>query len=179
MAQGISTDALKGELANKSQEDLVEMCKRLERSREGFTELLGQLQEDRVAIDAEKKRLDQTFEMLMRDMSRSRIGSISATRTPQLEEGPLNFVNRMWSKIAPRQQESVRATEHVGEHRKDQTAIDNRGERVTQDTLMKRRIEAVETKVTRALDGVKENLGNVKENRLTRSLTMVRTLTLT
>lgn len=158
-----NSETLKEEYSSKSEKELVEICKRLEKSHASLSELLTTMQDERAELEAEKVQLNQTIEVISRDMSKLHIGK-SNTVAPKLQEGALNFVNRMWGNWSAPKQEAVVANEHVGELRKNPKAIDRENKQVTQDTLMRRRLEGIGNKVGGVVNSVKEKAEAVKEN---------------
>lgn len=158
-----TVEMLKEEYSAKSDAELVEICKRLEKSQASMTELLNSMQEEHTELETEKVSLNQTIDVLMRDMGRLQIGS-SNTVDPQLQEGPLNIVNRMWSKFGPKEQ-AVLANERVGELRKDPKALDKENKQVTQHTMTLRHVEGFGNKVGGLFNQVRQSIpDNVKQN---------------
>jgi hypothetical protein len=92
------------------------------------------LEDEKKTLIEEKEQLQQTIDLLMKELQKLHIGA-GNTVEPRLDEGPLEFANRMWEKVKPRDT-GVVISEHVGEIKKPVADGDNSpqqpGEKVRQ-----------------------------------------------
>jgi len=112
----MNREVLEQALEGSGLEELQEMGRRLARSREQFTETLDDLKAEQTALKEENEYYQKAIDDFMTKMREIKISS-SNTVEPMLDEGPLDFVGRMWEKVKPRNN-GVIISEHVGEIRK-------------------------------------------------------------
>lgn len=113
---GLSREALEKELAGQSPEQLLEMAKRIDKSQQALREMLEDLEAEKVELNDETAQLHETITLFMKEMQKLNIGGMN-TVTPQLDEGPLDFVNRFWEQVRPRDT-AFQTSENIGEIRK-------------------------------------------------------------
>eukprot|EP00746_Dinoflagellata_sp_MGD_P004085 gnl/MRDRNA2_/MRDRNA2_107902_c0_seq1.p1 gnl/MRDRNA2_/MRDRNA2_107902_c0~~gnl/MRDRNA2_/MRDRNA2_107902_c0_seq1.p1 ORF type:complete len:402 (+),score=113.13 gnl/MRDRNA2_/MRDRNA2_107902_c0_seq1:70-1275(+) len=119
---------LEEQLRGCTEEELAGMCKRLLRSQENLEELHTQLQEDQRQLKEENQKMQEDISLMISCTKPLCIGA-SNTVSPQLEEGSLDFVGRWWEMMKPRNN-AVQINEHVGEIRKDVSALDKDGSKL-------------------------------------------------
>lgn len=129
---------LAAQLQGCSKEELAGMCERLARSRENLDELYEQLQEDQRQLKEENTKLQEDISLMISCTKPLCIGA-NNTVTPEIDEAPLAFVGRWWEMVKPRTT-GVQVNEHLGEIRKDPSAVGEDG-----DKLYVERNEAVGT----------------------------------
>jgi len=100
-------------LSSSDAPELKAMAERLAKSQSEMNQMLDELQADNTQCRQESETLRKTIELVMMEMQKLNIGSLNTT-DPSLEEGPLNFVNRFWEKMRPRDTAFV-VNENVGE----------------------------------------------------------------
>jgi len=111
-----SRTAIEKELADRTDDELLEMAKRLSRGTEGLNQVMADLEVEKEQLREEKEHLHKTIDLMMQEMRKLNIGSDN-TVEPQLEEGPLDFVGRFWEKMKPRDNTYL-VSDNVGELRK-------------------------------------------------------------
>mmetsp|Transcript_35128 Transcript_35128/g.54564 ORF Transcript_35128/g.54564 Transcript_35128/m.54564 type:complete len:368 (-) Transcript_35128:43-1146(-) len=132
--KGPSRDELEKAVADLKEDDLREMAKRLSKSQESLTSMIADLEDENKSFQSENAELQKTIDMVMKELQKLNIGACN-TIEPQLDEGPLEFANRMWEKLKPRDT-AVVVSEHVGEIKKpvaeEDSSPQNAGEKVRQ-----------------------------------------------
>jgi len=103
-------------LAGREPEELKEMGKRLQRSHTELSEVLREHEAEQEQLKEENAYLRRTIELMFQELQKLNIGS-GNTVEPMLDEGPLDFLPRLWEKVKPRDS-GVVVSEHVGEIRK-------------------------------------------------------------
>lgn len=103
-------------LSGLSDADLKELCRRISKSREDLDKAFVDLQTEQQDLKEENVQLQGTIALMMKEMRRLNIRAVNLTE-PQLDEGPIDFVARIWEKVRPRDA-AVRTSMHVGELRK-------------------------------------------------------------
>lgn len=124
----MAVEGLEEQLRSCSEEELAGMCQRLVRSQENLKELHAQLQEDQLQLKEENKKLQEDITLMISCTKPLCIGA-NNTKTPELEEGSLDFVGRWWEQMKPRTN-GVQVNEHLGEIKKTPTAIDSEGKKL-------------------------------------------------
>lgn len=114
-AAGTSDETLKELLAGLNDSDLKQMAKRLSKSGEDMRLALADLQAEQEALSKEKTEINDTIALMMAELSKLNIRAENLTE-PQLDEGPVEFVGRMWEKMRPRDT-AVTLNANVGELR--------------------------------------------------------------
>jgi hypothetical protein len=97
-------------------EELASLATCLARNKAGMEQALEDLHSERDHLKEENAHLHNTIEFMMKELQKLNIGADNLVE-PQLLEGPLDFVGRLWEKMRPRTA-SVQISEHVGEIRK-------------------------------------------------------------
>lgn len=97
-------------------ETLQQMGKRLLATHASLRAMEEELDAEKQELQQENASLRETIELMMRELAKLNIGADN-TVEPQLLEGPLDFVGRMWEKVKPRDT-AVVVSEHVGEIKK-------------------------------------------------------------
>jgi len=112
----VSQEELQEVLSGLSDSDLRQMGQRLARSHEDLRNALADLQQEQVTLTKEKVEINSTITLMMAEMQKLNIRSDNLAE-PQLEEGPVEFVGRMWEKLKPRDT-ALPISENVGELRR-------------------------------------------------------------
>jgi len=132
--KGPSRDELEAAVADLKEDDLREMAKRLAKSHEHLTSMITDLEDENKSFQAENVELQTTIDLMMKELQKLNIGACN-TIEPLLDEGPLEFANRMWEKVRPRDT-AVVVSEHVGDIKKplaeEDNSPQNAGEKVRQ-----------------------------------------------
>jgi len=102
-------------LADLSDSDLRHMGKRLTKSHEDFQQALEELQCEQEVLQKEKLELNDTISFMMAELRKLNIRAENLSE-PQLDEGPVEFVGRMWEKLKPRDN-AIALSSNVGELR--------------------------------------------------------------
>jgi len=114
-AAGTSSEHLKELLTGLSDSDLQQMAKRLSKSGEDMQLALADLEAEQEALSKEKIEINDTIALMMAELTKLNIRAENLTE-PQLDEGPVEFVGRMWEKMRPRDT-AVTLNANVGELR--------------------------------------------------------------
>eukprot|EP00929_Paragymnodinium_shiwhaense_P109971 TRINITY_DN7661_c0_g1_i1.p1 TRINITY_DN7661_c0_g1~~TRINITY_DN7661_c0_g1_i1.p1 ORF type:complete len:425 (+),score=133.54 TRINITY_DN7661_c0_g1_i1:85-1359(+) len=111
-----SRDDLEKALSGRDEDELKMMAQRLAKSRAGMTDMIQDLEAEKKSLEEENAHFRQTIELMMKELKKLNIGSLNCV-DPTLDEGPLDFVNRFWERVRPRDTAYV-VDEHHGEIKK-------------------------------------------------------------
>eukprot|EP00930_Biecheleria_cincta_P071561 TRINITY_DN59050_c0_g1_i1.p1 TRINITY_DN59050_c0_g1~~TRINITY_DN59050_c0_g1_i1.p1 ORF type:complete len:354 (-),score=96.20 TRINITY_DN59050_c0_g1_i1:270-1331(-) len=109
-------DSLQAELANCKPDEMREMAKRLSRSVDSMKQMMADLQAEQQELKAENEHLNSTIDLMMQELKKLNIGADNCVE-PMLDEGPLDFMNRVWERVKPREN-TYMVADNISEIRK-------------------------------------------------------------
>eukprot|EP00928_Gymnodinium_smaydae_P030799 TRINITY_DN22792_c0_g1_i1.p1 TRINITY_DN22792_c0_g1~~TRINITY_DN22792_c0_g1_i1.p1 ORF type:complete len:474 (-),score=122.99 TRINITY_DN22792_c0_g1_i1:478-1899(-) len=111
--QAVDAGALEAAFAGLTDDELRRLGERAGTASAQLQNSLAELQAEKADLEAEKAELNTAIELMLSDMKKLNIGADNLS-DPVLDEGPVEFVGRIWEQIRPRDT-AVHVSEHVGE----------------------------------------------------------------
>mmetsp|Transcript_3257 Transcript_3257/g.7681 ORF Transcript_3257/g.7681 Transcript_3257/m.7681 type:complete len:525 (+) Transcript_3257:77-1651(+) len=111
-----TAEDIRGALGERDDDELRLIGARLTQSCAGMEQALADQQAEQKELQEENAYIRGTIELMMKELQKLNIGSHNLSE-PELAEGPLDFLGRMWEQVRPRDT-GVAVSEHVGEIRK-------------------------------------------------------------
>lgn len=127
-------------LQEQTEETLVEMETRVQKSAAALEEMLRDLEQDREDLKVEKQQLEASISDILQSTHSLHISKENITGA-KLQETSLHKVNRLASKLLFKGKETVQINENIGDLRHDPQAIATDGKQVHPPSVLQSRLQ--------------------------------------